>query len=291
MDRIAKIANKIAGSSGDELHDIDITCFYDTFLSQEDFNENFKVLSRDHRGDADVLLFDNSEKYPEDILEVVDYELFGETFGEEYSADYRYVANNWYANNIVKAISTKCSLSDMSKACEEEFENWDDLVEWIKDNDEYAWDTYDWLWEVLPKEAQEAVYDEAKKNISFPDWQTLLGEINFWRGDDFSTIGLSLKTGWTWFKSHGYSQGDACVVICDSGENTTAIEHMIWDAPLTCYVTIDGDEYYVDSELKDPYDYDKDEAIGIVKKQLGDKLDQYISDYLDINMPDQPEYM
>lgn len=290
MDRIARIADRVANDF-DDSHDIDIVCFYDNFLSEEEFKNNFQVLYNDRHGDAGVLLYgEGTEKYPDELLDVIDYDAFGETFDEEYSSDYRYVVNNWYANNIVKAIKSVCTLPEIASACDEEFENWEEFEEWIKDQDEYSYGDYEWLWDILPVRAHDAVLSEAKKNVSFPDWQTLLSEINFWRGGDFTDIGLQLKEGWQWVKSRGYSQGDACIVICRDGDSTSEIDNMLWDAPVTCIVTVDGDQYYVDSEMKDRYSYSKEEAVNIMKKLLGDKWDAEIADYLNENMPENPDY-
>lgn len=294
--KIDKIAKKIAAS--ENVHDVNVSCFYDTIISQDDFNETFEVIHRDHRMDASVLIikYDGTVPEPSDVLEVNDYDAYGESFDEEYGTDYHYIVNNWWPKDIVPIISKVCSLQDISVSCldlaeDEPFTDWDEFEKWIKEQDEYSNSDYDWLWELLPEIAKTTVYEVAKKEVPIIDFKYILDEINFWNNQDFSDIGLLLKPGWKYYKSHGYSQGDACVVICKDGDSETALDHIIWDAPIYCRVVIDGNEIYVDSKMEDVYSYDKKEVINIVKNHLGTDYDDDINAQLMEKVPENPQYI
>ena len=277
-------------------HSVNVSCFYDSIDAEDDFNQKFEVVSRDTHGDAYALIEKRDGGKPDssEVFEVIDYDKYGESFDDEFETSYKYVANNWWPKQIIPIISNVCSLDEVSGAClepdEQPFASWGDFEVWMKDQDEYGDPDYDWLWNILPAKAMEAVYDEAKKNIVIVDYEYIFHEINIWRGEDFSDIGLSLKPGWTYYKSHGYSQGDACIVLCSTASDTSEIDHTLWDAPIYCRIEIDGQEIYADSEMKNRYFYDKDEIIGIVKRIMGDAYDDEMDAELQKKVAEYPQY-
>ena len=295
QDRIDRIAKRIAADE-EKKHDISVDCYYDSISAEEIFKDCFQALAYDRDG-ASVLLYkeDGQEREADDVLEISDYEKYGESFDEEYKTSYRSIANDLWPDDIIAIVKNVCTLDEVSDACvydgEDWFMNWGEFEEWIKNQDEYGWNSYDWLWELLPAKASEAVFEEMKKNVHVIDFKYILDEINFWRGGDFEDVGLRLKPGWTWYKSRGYSQGDACIVICTTGLNESDVDHWIWDLPIYCRVEIDGEEMYPDSEMANSYSYDKNEILSIVKNHMGDSYDEDMDRQLNEMVPEEPEYI
>lgn len=110
--------------------------------------------------------------------------------------------------------------------------------------------------------------------------------------------------------SRGYSQGDYKEVIVPhklweclgvkrpknvQDSLGSHIDHLLWDAPIYCRLTVNGEEYYIDQYLKDLYLWDKSEVIEIVKNQLtSDNLPEssviYICDWLASNVKTDIDY-
>jgi len=97
---------------------------------------------------------------------------------------------------------------------------------------------------------------------------------------------------------HGSCQGDYGKVIVPkesflyNSENCHEyLNNLVFDAPLSIRLEVDEVEYYLDQELKDLYNYDKDEVLEIAKKELqGHEKLAYILEWLDDNLPEYPEY-
>jgi len=83
--------------------------------------------------------------------------------------------------------------------------------------------------------------------------------------------------------SKGYSQGDykevvvlhelwECIGVKKpdyvQAELGSHIDSLLWDCPIVCHFTVSGVEYCVDQELKNAYNWDKDEALEIAKKLI-----------------------
>jgi len=83
--------------------------------------------------------------------------------------------------------------------------------------------------------------------------------------------------------SRGYSQGDYKEVIvphkfwdivgikkpdCTQSNLGGYIDNLLWDCPVYCRFTVNDEEYYIDSELKNNYNWDKSEALEIAAKLI-----------------------
>ncbi len=83
--------------------------------------------------------------------------------------------------------------------------------------------------------------------------------------------------------SRGYCQGDYKEVIlphkfwecigfkkpdCVQSNLGTTIDHLLWDCPIYCRFTVNDEEYYIDQELKDCYNWDKSEALEIAQELI-----------------------
>lgn len=83
--------------------------------------------------------------------------------------------------------------------------------------------------------------------------------------------------------SRGYCQGDHREVIvphkfwecigvkkpdCVQTNLGNTIDHLLWDCPVYCRFTVNDEEFYIDQELKDCYNWDKNEALEIAQKLI-----------------------
>ena len=100
------------------------------------------------------------------------------------------------------------------------------------------------------------------------------------------------------YVSRGYSQGDAVMVwLSDRAKEemphlkvSTYIDHLLWDAPVSGVLTVDGVEYYLDEMLGDVYTYDKDELIQNFRGHHDD-MPEEVYQFLEENLPIQPDYV
>ena len=298
-NRISRIARRIKADTDAAVdqpvepveHDIDIHCFYDTDISQDEFSENFIAIGKLGSYGNHLLAYDfTPEDYDkDDIFEITDYNEYAEYFGSDY--DYRCYIDDIDSGELAEKIISIVPLEELSSLFLEDFEGKNDFADWIEERseEEESDGKYGWLLDTLPDEAVEAIKDEAKLMVDFPSFDDLWDAVS----DDEG--GIELKDGWSSFYTTGYNQGDYYTVfgkseLIDDQSVQDAIEHMLWDTPIYCKIEVDGEEYYVDSEMNDNYNYDKDEVIEIMKRLMGDKWDDQIEEYLDENLPDQPEY-
>lgn len=89
------------------------------------------------------------------------------------------------------------------------------------------------------------------------------------------------------YETRGYSQGDYALVYYVVGDYEPThiwIDHLFWDCPISGMITIDGEEYYIDEILDDPYEYDKDAIVNHFD-------DPYIKEWLADNLPEYPDYV
>lgn len=97
--------------------------------------------------------------------------------------------------------------------------------------------------------------------------------------------------------SRGYCQGDYAEVIYMPDELGTAEElnfdNELWSTPIYCRLTINDEEFYIDSEMKDQYEYDEDEIASIIIKLIrGSEIEDTelaISEALAL-IPSEPAY-
>lgn len=296
VSRIAKLIkadiDDATGAADEPVeHDIDIRCFYDTDISQDEFNENFTAIGESDRYGYHLLAYDfNPEDYDkDDIFKITDYNEYAEYFGSDY--DYMYYIDDIDSGELAEKIISVVPLEELSSLFLEDFEGKNDFADWIEERseEEDSDGKYGWLLDMLPDEAVEAIKDEAKPMVDFPSFDDLWDAVSDDKG------GIELKDGWSSFYTTGYSQGDYCTVfgkseLIDDKSVQDDIKHMLWDTPICCRIYVDGEEYYVDSEMDDRYRYDKSEVIRIMKSLMGNNWDDQIEEYLEDNLPDQPEY-
>ncbi len=85
-----------------------------------------------------------------------------------------------------------------------------------------------------------------------------------------------------WVESRGYSQGDyAEIVYCpedlksawgreaNESDLRKEFDHLLWDAPITATLTINGEEYYYDEMDLEQYEWQRDEFIAAVAEKSG----------------------
>lgn len=126
----------------------------------------------------------------------------------------------------------------------------------------------------------------------FPTVDELRDEVSNWHLDSLSdddyiwlvelpTSKFGVKT------TRGYSQGDVCNVIyaLDHEPSRDWLDHLFWDAPVYCNLTVDGEEFYLEGE--DSYDYDKESIIA----NYDGKDAEYVKAWLRDNLPECPDYL
>ena len=89
----------------------------------------------------------------------------------------------------------------------------------------------------------------------------------------------------------GYSQGEyVTIYTVEPLENSQKdhLEKLFFDCPFYCVITVDDEEIFLDGEVKDLYNYDKDELMNILKNRY--KLSEYALDFIEKNLPDFPDY-
>lgn len=102
----------------------------------------------------------------------------------------------------------------------------------------------------------------------------------------------------------GYNQGDQNKVVLpwtlfDNKEPTTKdiesykeeIDRLFWDAPIDPFFTIDDEQFYITDSLKDLYSYDVKEILQVVKDNLTHEKKDYILNWLEENLPNDPAYI
>lgn len=270
-------------------HKIEVSCFYDTIESGIAYDENFQILADDAYSPL-VYFKDNGQNVmPDDLFEISDYDKYASNFSNE-STNYLDIVNKWWPKTIVPIISRSCSLNEISVSCleqGEQFQNWNEFKNWIENQDEYAGETYDWLWDRLPPKAKEEAFNEAKKEIRMMTFDEILSNTDFWRGSP-EDVGISLKPGYEIYNSKEPGHGRLCTVICRLGSDKESIDRLMWKAPVYCCVTMDGKEYLVSDEMNDRYEYSKDEALAIFKNMAGNALDPEALASVVEKMPDEP---
>ena len=109
--------------------------------------------------------------------------------------------------------------------------------------------------------------------------------------------------------SIGYCQGDYREVIVphkfwdcigvkkplDIQANPGAyIDNLLWDCPIYCRFEVNGEEFYIDQELKNSYNWDKSEALEIAQRLIKDSFtseeQKIIMDFLNTSLKDQLDY-
>ncbi|MCY9865026.1 hypothetical protein OTK49_21140 [Vibrio coralliirubri] len=104
----------------------------------------------------------------------------------------------------------------------------------------------------------------------------------------------------------GYCQGDHRTVIIphelltELGLELTQevadgfkeeINHLFWDAPITATLTVDGEDFHLDQNLDDCYDYEKEHIIKAANVMFdGEDNQELIIEFLEENLPNTIEY-
>lgn len=148
----------------------------------------------------------------------------------------------------------------------------------------------------LPEETVEEIaerfdyspLDELREE--FPTVEELRDEVANWHLDSLSdedyiwlvelpTSKFGVKT------TRGYSQGDVCNVIyaLDHEPSRELLDHLFWDAPVYCNLTVDGEEF----QLGGDYDYEKESII----ENYDGKDAEYVKAWLRDNLPEYPDYL
>lgn len=272
-EKLIKIAKKLIANE----NNIDVLCIYDLDASQQDAQECFNFYGG---GNQYTLAIDKEIKDSTQVFKVEDVEALVDFYDSW--TDYREESYNVLPFEKIKEIIKKTgNLDEINKNCEEnfdytDFENIDEFLEYIKGYDGNV------VIYLLNDEAVDAIVEASKPYLYIPSFDEM-------SNGNYEDIGLELKEGYDSFTSTGYSQGDWIDVIYSTQYyDRKLINHILWDAPIRCIITINGNDYYIDEEFKDIYVYDKDEALEICQKIIPD-FDQYY-DEVEKLLPEYPKY-
>ena len=268
---LIKIARKLIADE----NNIDVLCFYDLNASQIDVKECF-----DFYGKREYTLAVEKGLKSEDVFKVYDVASLVESYDSW--VDHREESYNVLPFEKIKEIIKKTgNLEEINKNCEENFDytDFENIDEFLESIEGYDGDT------VIPLLNFESVYEiveESRPYHYIPSFDKIAD-------NNYEDIGLQLKEGYESYVSRGYSQGDRLDVIYKTGSFTKImIDHILWDAPVSCIITINNNDYYIDEEFKDRYDYDKDEVLEICQKIIPN-FDQYYDEVEEL-LPDYPKY-
>ena len=88
-------------------------------------------------------------------------------------------------------------------------------------------------------------------------------------------------------RSRGYSQGDYAEVFAPDTEGMGEhIDNLLWDLPISGYLTFNGEEYYITDYIKDEYTWNKEEFIKAVVMQRAKRMHKGMYDALMLALPD-----
>ena len=91
--------------------------------------------------------------------------------------------------------------------------------------------------------------------------------------------------------TRGHSQGDYAEVIVLNGDVDLVkddIDHFFWDAPISARGVVNGEEFYIDEHMENIYEWDKDEAMGIVATKFD--FDKDVITAICEMLPESPSY-
>ena len=233
---------------------IELSCTRDTDLSRFWFDETFKVLQYSSYRENSILV------YGAHLVDVSDFDLSDH---ENYNI------------KSSKELILACLKADNLTGYEE-----------IRDCLHYIGTTSDTLYDVMLGGTEYLGHDSIEEFLK----------------DNFEPKFVTLE-------SRGYSQGDYSEVIIPASvlkefpDHTLEtigsflqeeIDHLLWDAPVSCRVEIDNTELYLEDLLSDRYEWDKEDAIALFKTGMDRALNklQYktLISFLRENLTDYPEY-
>ena len=129
---------------------------------------------------------------------------------------------------------------------------------------------------------------ESDSDLDYMD----LEEIEEWASENNFGLGLD---HYEIIETRGYSQGDYAQVLIRnelvSDDLKKSINHFFWDAPVSYTLIVDGEDYCIEEDIEDMYEYDADEVYKICEKLFAehDKKD-VILEFIKENAPEYAEY-
>jgi len=104
-------------------------------------------------------------------------------------------------------------------------------------------------------------------------------------------------------ETRGHSQGDYAEVWVNKKDYKEVIgvkldenilkkqiDNLFWDCPITCRITVNEEDYYIDENINDLYEYNKDEIYKICEELFKNhKEKKHILKYVKENLPNQLE--
>ena len=146
-------------------------------------------------------------------------------------------------------------------------------------------------------------YENERQSFVYKGWTIL--------PDDFIDNAGQFKKFCFQIETTGYCQGDRATVyipflslesagyeVSQEGADQLKehIDHLFWDTPLHCRLTVNGSqEFHFTEFMKSRYEYDKEELTEIAKKTLLPRLSAHqaevVLNFLNNRLPEHPEYL
>ena len=194
--------------------------------------------------------------------------------------------------------------------CEGNFSDFEKEYTFTKEALKHAWNEYN----NIP--AKRAIYGFSDKMGFIYSKATKQNIIDFIKAELYEEYewqnfceAAGFKANFDIVVSRGYCQGDYKEVIvphklwecigvkkpldvqANLGQH---IDNLLWDCPIYCRFTVNDEEFYIDQDLKDSYDWDKNEALEVAQRLIKDSFtseeQKIIMDFLRDNLKDCLDY-
>jgi hypothetical protein len=200
---------------------------------------------------------------------------------------------------------------DLLVYCEGNFLDFEKEYSFTKEALKHAWNEYN---NVAAKRATYGFSDKMGFSYSKATKQDLIDFIKEELYENYEWVTFCdkarFKSNFDIVVSRGYCQGDCREVIVphkfwdivgipkplDVQSNLGAcIDNLLWDCPVYCRFEVNEQEFYIDQELKNSYEWDKVEALEIAAKMIKDSFTSeeqgIIMDFLSSSLKTDLDYL
>lgn len=244
---------------------LDLSCSYDTFMSQQNWNESFTNISRQGGSLIEPRFFNV------DIYQFVDCGNFKEK--SIFDLD-NYSDKTKHSIKLLLLDKVYVSVEGAREAARDMFDK------------SYSQLTVNELLELLNEEMESQYcssdYIDFYREYFTPKYETIT--IRGYSQGDYAEVIFFHED----MKEYKYK--DEASFISKMSDYFT---HLFYDAPVYCRLTIDNEEddpIFLDEALTDSYEWDRDLVLQYAKDNIEHEKKAYILEWLDDNLPEYPNY-